>query len=76
MCIKCMKSGQAGDDSSPNVHQAIPIFWGKLSRLAQNIGRQLLRQDLSLRLRYILLRDQAFFKVHFFLQRVGQQISL
>lgn len=45
--------------------QAKPIFVSKLGKMAQFINNQLSRPDLSLRERFVLLRDQAWFKLQF-----------
>ncbi len=46
--------------------QAKPIFLDKLKSIAVYIDNQLSRPDLSKRERFVLLRDQAFFKLQFF----------
>ena len=45
--------------------QAKPIFLGKLKRIVHFIDREFPRSDISVRERYILLRDQAWFKFQF-----------
>lgn len=62
--IKCVKLEQARGHSL--VHQAVPVFKDKLSRMSQFIDRQLLDERLVLKQRFLFLRDQAFFKVQFF----------
>ena len=46
--------------------QAKPVFIDKLKRVFAYIDRQLGRTDLSTRQRFVLMRDQAFFKIQFF----------
>ncbi|XP_045197171.2 uncharacterized protein LOC123551928 [Mercenaria mercenaria] len=46
--------------------QAKPIFMSKLRSIARYIDMQLARSDITSRERYVLLRDQAWFKLQFF----------
>ncbi|XP_053390389.1 uncharacterized protein LOC128553283 [Mercenaria mercenaria] len=46
--------------------QAKPIFMSKLRPIARYIDMQLARSDITSRERYVLLRDQAWFKLQFF----------
>lgn len=48
------------------IKQAKPIFFDKLQKIAELIDSQLHSTGNNLATRYILLRDQAFFKVQFF----------
>ena len=48
------------------VKQAKPIFFDKLRKITDLINLQLADKNNSLALKYILLRDQTFFKVQFF----------
>ena len=62
--VKAVQEEQARSHIVPK--QAKPIFLPKLMSIATYIERQLSRPDISDRERYILLRDQAIFKVQFF----------
>lgn len=46
--------------------QAKPIFLSKVKTIALFIDMELRRDDLSVRERYVLSRDQAWLKVQFF----------
>ena len=48
------------------VKQAKPIFFDKLRKITDLINLHLADKNNSLALKYILLRDQTFFKVQFF----------
>ncbi|XP_062580551.1 uncharacterized protein LOC134242478 [Saccostrea cucullata] len=48
------------------VQQAKPLFIRKLKDISKYIASQLENPELSLSKRYVLLRDQAFFKIQFF----------
>ena len=62
--VKLVKEEQAQAHVLPR--QAKPMFLSKLSSIFSYIDRQLSRPDLSLREKFVLARDQAFFKVQFF----------
>lgn len=46
--------------------QAKPLFLSKVKRISDYIASQLSRPDLNLKQRFVLQRDQAFFKLQFF----------
>ena len=62
--LKMIHEEQAAAHVVPK--QAKPIFLGKLKMIVNFIDRELARSDISVRERYILLRDQAWFKLQFF----------
>ena len=62
--VKLVKEEQAQAHVLPR--QAKPIFLSQFSSIFSYIDRQLSRPDLSLREIFVLVRDQAFFKVQFF----------
>ena len=62
--LKAVQMEQA--KSHVMVKQAKPLFPRKLKLIASYINNQLREETLSLSHRFILLRDQAFFKIQFF----------
>ena len=46
--------------------QAKPLFFGKLKLLSSFLERELSRYNITVHDKFILLRDQAFFKIQFF----------
>jgi hypothetical protein len=62
--IKQISEEQAKAQVVPR--QAKPMFVTKLRKLVAFIDREIERPDLSVRQRFVLLRDQAFFKMQFF----------
>ncbi|XP_061192114.1 uncharacterized protein LOC133200311 [Saccostrea echinata] len=52
--------------------QAKPIFLGKIKKLTLFIEREFAHRDLSLREKFVLIRDQAIFKIQYF---AGDRIS-
>lgn len=68
--IKQCKEEQAKSHVLPK--QAKPIFLGKIKSMTMYIDREFSRPDLSLREKFVLIRDQAIFKIQFF---AGDRIS-
>lgn len=62
--LKYIKEEQARAHICPK--QAKPLFLTKIYVIASYIKRQQARDDLSLRERFVLARDQAMFKLQFF----------
>ncbi|XP_064637890.1 uncharacterized protein LOC135494071 [Lineus longissimus] len=52
--------------------QAKPLFLSKLEKISSYIDNQLSRPDITLRQRFVLFRDQAFFRLQFF---AGDRVS-
>lgn len=70
---KSCKDEQAKSRILPK--QAKPIFLGKLQKIATYIDREFSRHDLSLREKFVLVRDQAVFKLQFFAGDRASDIS-
>ncbi|XP_062606038.1 uncharacterized protein LOC134267842 [Saccostrea cucullata] len=68
--VKFCKEEQAKSHVLPK--QARPIFLGKIKKMTLFIDREFARPDLSLREKFVLIRDQAIFKIQFF---AGDRIS-
>ena len=62
--LKVIKEEQAKARVLPQ--QAKPMFMTKLRTVFAYIDRELGRKDLTLREKFVLVRDQAFFKLQFF----------
>jgi len=62
--LKLIREEQAQSNVLPK--QAKPLFVGKLRSIFRHIDDQLCSKSISLRDRYVLLRDQAWFKLQFF----------
>lgn len=62
--IKQCKEEQAKSHVLPK--QAKPIFLGKIKSMTLYIDREFSHLDLSLREKFVLIRDQAIFKIQFF----------
>ncbi|CAC5359363.1 unnamed protein product [Mytilus coruscus] len=63
--LKAVQEEQARAHIVPK--QAKPIFINKVRSITVYISRELKRYDLTLRERFVLQRDQALLKLHFFL---------
>ena len=72
--LKSIQEEQARSHVVPK--QAKPIFASKLLSVASYIDRQLGRTDLNVRQTYVLLRDQAMFKVQFFAGDRANDVAL
>lgn len=68
--IKQCKEEQAKSHVLPK--QAKPIFLRKIKSMTMYIDREFSRPDLSLREKFVLIRDQAIFKIQFY---AGDRIS-
>lgn len=62
--LKCVQEEQAKAHILPK--QAKPFFLTKLETISKFISRELGRSDLTLKERFVLIRDQALFKLQFF----------
>ena len=72
--LKLIQEEQAKAHVVPT--QAKPIFLSKLQSISIFISNELRRNDLSLRERFVLVRDQALFKVQFFAGDRASDIAL
>lgn len=72
--LKLVQEEQAQAHVLPR--QAKPIFMSKLRAMSLFIERELQRVDLSLRERYVLHRDQAYFKLQFFAGDRASDLSI
>ena len=62
--------------SHVKVKQARPVFPRKLKLVAYYIASELEKEKVSLSRKFILLRDQAFFKLHFFSEDRANDLGL
>lgn len=62
--VKLIRNEQSKAHVQPK--QAIPLFIDKLEAICGYVDRHLKSREISGRIRYIYLRDQAFFKLQFF----------